>query len=152
MYCYCAGTRKECDTVVQTMKFQYLRSPKLKSNAPVSLCLSLAFCHQVVDQFLVASEFKIKYAWLGEYYFIVYIFFNVGYYYETTGEDRLTYEVFDWEGDPGKAILWIFLIMAFFIPGFAGFHFFVYRYAEVYMLFGVFTGGIVIINRAIICL
>ena len=82
----------------------------------------------MVDQFLIASEYKIKYAWLGIYYFVVYIFFNVGYYYNTTGGDRLTYEVFDWAVDPGKGCLWVFLILAFFVPGFSSFHYFVYRW------------------------
>lgn len=78
--------------------------------------------------FLIASEYKIKYAWLGVYYFVVYIFFNVGYYYDTEGEDRLTYDVFDWDAHPGKGCLWVFLILAIFVPGFSSFHYFVYRW------------------------
>lgn len=80
--------------------------------------------------FLIASEYKIKYAWLGVYYFVVYIFFNVGYYYNTDGEDRLTYDVFDWDAHPGKGCLWVFLILAFFVPGFSSFHYFVYRWGH----------------------
>ena len=78
--------------------------------------------------FLIASEYKIKYAWLGVYYFVVYIFFNVGYYYDTDGDDRLTYDVFDWDAHPGKGCLWVFLILAIFVPGFSSFHYFVYRW------------------------
>lgn len=81
----------------------------------------------MVDQFLIASEMKIKYGWLGFYFFVVYIFYNVIYYYEHNEEDRLSFEVFDWDVAPGKACLWVFLILAIFVPGFAGFHFFVYR-------------------------
>lgn len=90
--------------------------------------MSLLPTYQVVDMFLIASEYKIKYAWLGVYYFVVYIFFNVGYYYNTDGDDRLTYDVFDWDAHPGKGCLWVFLILAFFVPGFSSFHYFVYRW------------------------
>lgn len=82
---------------------------------------------QVADQFLIASEFKIGFAWMGLYFFIVYIFYNVIYYYEHNGDDRVSFEVFDWDPEPGKACLWVFLILAFFVPGFTAFHVFVYR-------------------------
>lgn len=81
----------------------------------------------MIDQFLIASEFQIKFAWTCLYFFVVYIFYNVIYYYENNDEDRLSFEVFDWDPEPGKACLWVFLILAFFIPGFAAFHFFIYR-------------------------
>lgn len=81
----------------------------------------------MVDQFLIASEFKIGFAWMGLYFFIVYIFYNVIYYYEHNEEDRVSFEVFDWDPEPGKACLWVFLILTFFVPGFTAFHVFVYR-------------------------
>ena len=84
----------------------------------------------MVDQFLIASEFKIGFAWMGLYFFVVYIFYNVIYYYEHNGEDRLSFEVFDWDPEPGKACLWVFLILAFFVPGFTAFHVFIYRYVR----------------------
>eukprot|EP00904_Undaria_pinnatifida_P001056 jgi/Undpi1/10951/HiC_scaffold_30.g13252.m1 len=96
----------------------------------VDVSATLLSIIMVADQFLIASEFKIKYAWLGIYYFVVYIFFNVGYYYNTEGDDRLTYEIFDWEVHPGKGCLWVFLILAIFVPGFASFHYFIYRLRE----------------------
>lgn len=82
---------------------------------------------QVIDQFLIASEMKIKFAWMGIYFFVVYIFYNVIYYYEHNEEDRVSFEVFDWAPSPGKGCLWVFLILAFFVPGFTAFHVFVYR-------------------------
>ncbi len=68
-----------------------------------------------------------QFAMIAIYFFVIYIFFNVIYYYEHNGEDRLSFEVFDWDPEPGKACLWVFLILAFFVPGFAFFHYFVYR-------------------------
>lgn len=85
---------------------------------------------QILDQFLVASEFKMKYAWLALYFFVVYLFFNLAYYYEAAEVDRVTFEVFDWEEDPDRACLWLFLILAFLIPLFSGAHYFVYRYGR----------------------
>lgn len=85
----------------------------------------------MVDQFLIASEFKIGFAWMGFYFFVIYIFYNVIYYYEHNEEDRISFEVFDWEPEPGKACLWVFLILAFFVPGFTAFHVFVYRCVRV---------------------
>ncbi|CAN0380877.1 unnamed protein product, partial [Pylaiella littoralis] len=84
----------------------------------------------LIDQFLIASEMKIKYAWLGIYFFVVYIFYNLIYYYENNVEDRVSFEVFDWDEKPGKASLWVFLILVFFVPGFAAMHVFVYRLRE----------------------
>lgn len=84
----------------------------------------------VIDQFLIASEMKIKFAWMGIYFFVVYIFYNVIYYYEHNEEDRVSFEVFDWAPSPGKGCLWVFLILAFFVPGFTAFHVFVYRLRE----------------------
>lgn len=82
---------------------------------------------QLLDQFLIATEMKFKYAWLGLYFFVVYIFYNVIYYYEHNVEDRVTFEVFDWDDSPGRACLWVFLILAFGVPGFTALHVFVYR-------------------------
>lgn len=82
---------------------------------------------QLLDQFLIATEMKFKYAWLGLYFFVVYIFYNVIYYYEHNVEDRVTFEVFDWDENPGRACLWVFLILAFGVPGFTALHVFVYR-------------------------
>ncbi|CAM9363177.1 unnamed protein product, partial [Scytosiphon promiscuus] len=96
----------------------------------IYICATVLAILMVVDQFLIASEMKIKYAWLGFYFFVVYIFYNVIYYYEHNEEDRISFEVFDWDVQPGKACLWVFLILAIFVPGFAGFHFFVYRLRE----------------------
>ena len=84
----------------------------------------------MVDQFLIASEFKIGFAWMGLYFFVIYIFYNVIYYYEHNEEDRVSFEVFDWDPEPGKACLWVFLILAFFVPGFTAFHVFIYRYVR----------------------
>ncbi|CBJ25726.1 conserved unknown protein [Ectocarpus siliculosus] len=84
----------------------------------------------LLDQFLIATEMKFKYAWLGLYFFVVYIFYNVIYYYEHNVEDRVTFEVFDWDERPGRACLWVFLILAFGVPGFTALHVFVYRLRE----------------------
>lgn len=83
----------------------------------------------MVDQFFIASEFKIKFARMGLYFLVIYLFFNLAYYYESTGdaEERVTLEVWDWEENSGRAVLWLFLMFAIFLPGFAALHLFFYR-------------------------
>eukprot|EP00752_Nemacystus_decipiens_P006378 g5750.t1 len=103
------------------------------SDVPVSsvhISITILAGLMIVDQFLIASEFKIGFAWMGLYFFVIYIFYNVIYYYEHNEEDRVSFEVFDWDPEPGKACLWVFLILAFFVPGFTAFHVFIYRLRE----------------------
>lgn len=55
------------------------------------------------------------------------MFFNLAYYYETTGDDRLTWKVFDWEDAPGTAVLYILFILVILVPAASMLHYTVFR-------------------------
>lgn len=83
---------------------------------------------QILDQLLISSEYKCRSAfWQTEYYAVVYLIFNLIWYYEGPLESRVLYTILDWEDDGGMATLFIFLIFFILVPIFSTMHYGVYR-------------------------
>lgn len=78
--------------------------------------------YQVLDQFLIATDYKCRAFWLTEYYAIVYLLFNLVWYYKKSRSERVLYELMDWEIDPGRATLFTFIILCGLIPAASVFH------------------------------
>lgn len=95
------------------------------------VCSLLLITRQLIDQWIIETDYKISFFALGEYFFIIYIFFNLAYYYETEGDGRLTWEVFDWEDAPGTAVLYILFILVVLVPAASMLHYSVFRYGAI---------------------
>lgn len=52
----------------------------------------------------------------------MYLFFNLGWYYEKSKGERVLYEVMNWEINPGRATLYTFVIFCGLVPAFSVFH------------------------------
>lgn len=61
---------------------------------------------QLVDQLLVADEFKLLYIIFGQVHGAIYTAFNVGWYYLAPREDRLIYFILGWDDKPLAACIY----------------------------------------------
>lgn len=82
---------------------------------------------QLVDQFLVADEYKLRNIIFGQVYGAIYIAFNVGWYYLAPREDRLIYAILDWDENPLVACIYALGCVLVLGPLFGVLHYGVYR-------------------------
>jgi len=81
----------------------------------------------MVDQFLVADEFKLRHVVIAQAYGVFYVLFNVIWYYEGW-KNKLLYEVLDWDNKPLVACIYSIGSVVILIPLFALVHSFIYRW------------------------
>lgn len=96
------------------------------NESPPSL-RTTAYIIQLVDQFLVAAEFRLRYVLFGQAYGAIYLAFNVGWYYLAPKDDRLIYVIFDWQNNPLEGCIYGLGAMFVGAPLFTLLHFGVYR-------------------------
>lgn len=104
--------------------------PRLNTSMPllpVSVLAARVSYIQLVDQLLVADEFKCRNIIFGQVYGVMYLAFNVGWYYLAPREDRLIYEILDWENKPLAACIYGLGCILVLGPLFGALHFGVYR-------------------------
>lgn len=77
--------------------------------------------------YFVASEYRCRSYCYSEYFGIVYLVFNLIWYYHGVPAERRVYPILDWEKDTGTAGLYVFLILFVMIPTFATGFLLVYR-------------------------
>ncbi|CAN0496371.1 unnamed protein product, partial [Ectocarpus sp. 8 AP-2014] len=65
-------------------------------------------CIMLLDQFLVADEFKLRYILFPQAFGVIYLFFNLGWYYLAPDDDRLIYIILDWEDNTLGACVYAF--------------------------------------------
>ena len=94
---------------------------------PLPFSLWLHGSIQLVDQFLVAAEFRHRYVFFGQVYGVIYLLFNVGWYYLAPKEDRQIYVILDWENKPLVACIYGLGLLFIGAPLFAVLHCGVYR-------------------------
>lgn len=82
---------------------------------------------QLIDQFLIADEYKVRYVIFAQAFGVIYLVFSIGWYYIAPKEDRLLYSVLDWGNETLVACIYAVLCMLVLAPLFALLHFGVYR-------------------------
>lgn len=82
---------------------------------------------QLLDQFLVADEFKVRNIIFGQVYGVIYLTFNIVWYYVAPREDRLIYAILDWENNPLMACIYGLGSILVLAPLFGVLHIRVYR-------------------------
>ena len=96
---------------------------------PLRLCFFSA-CGptiQLLDQFLIADEFKLRTIIFGQIYGAIYIAFNVGWYYLAPREERLIYFILDWDEKPLVASIYALGCVLVLGPILGVLHYGVYR-------------------------
>lgn len=81
----------------------------------------------MIDQFLVASEFRLRDAWKAELVGTVYIIFNITYYCLAPPGEKLIYYVLDWGRSPLVAVAYSALTLLVLVPGFTVLHYGIFR-------------------------
>lgn len=82
---------------------------------------------KLVDQMLVADEFKLQHLFITQVYGVCYVVWTVLWYFSAPQRDRLIYDVLDWEGKTLAACLYSLATIAVLTPLFALLHFYLYR-------------------------
>ena len=82
---------------------------------------------QMVDQFFVASEFRLRDAWKAETVGTLYVIFNITYYCLAPPGEKLIYDILDWGRRPWKAVGYAALTLFVLIPLFTALHYGIYR-------------------------
>eukprot|EP00752_Nemacystus_decipiens_P006380 g5752.t1 len=83
----------------------------------------------LIDQFLVADEFKLRHVVFSQMYGVFYIVFNIIWYYFGWRE-KLLYEVLDWDNKPLVACIYGAVCILILCPLFSLVHLVVYRRRE----------------------
>ncbi|CBJ25727.1 conserved unknown protein [Ectocarpus siliculosus] len=84
----------------------------------------------LLDQFLVADEFKLRYILFPQAFGVIYLFFNVGWYYLAPDDDRLIYIILDWEDNTLGACIYAFGAILVGAPLFGLVHLGLFRLRE----------------------
>lgn len=71
---------------------------------------------QVLDMFLVATEYKFRQFWATEILAAIYIIFNVAYFFLGTEDDTVIYSVLDWEDNLVGAVVFVVILFIAFLP------------------------------------
>lgn len=82
---------------------------------------------QLVDQFLVADEFKLRYIMFAQAFGLIYIVFSIGWYYLAPKEDRLIYVIIDWGDNTLGACIYGIVCILVLGPLFGLLHVGIYR-------------------------
>eukprot|EP00903_Cladosiphon_okamuranus_P012549 g11751.t1 len=93
------------------------------------LAHSLIALIMLIDQFLVADEFKLRHVIFSMVYGVFYVVFNL-IWYHVGWRERLLYEVMDWGNKPLTACIYGAVCILVLCPLFALVHLFVYRHRE----------------------
>lgn len=101
-----------------------MKVPSLPASVFFDACVSDS---KLVDQVLVADEFKFRHIIFGQIYGTIYLAFNVGWYYLAPREERLIYAILDWENKPLVACIYCLGCILILAPLFAVVHLGVYR-------------------------
>lgn len=81
---------------------------------------------QLIDQFLVADDFKLRHVVFSQAYGLVYVLFTILWYYEGW-EEKLLYKVLDWEIKPVVACIYSLGSILVLTPLFGLLHLFICR-------------------------
>lgn len=84
----------------------------------------------LLDNFLVATPFRLTDMWIAELYSLVYLCFNIVWYYFGEPNGGVIYSILDWNNDPLTAALYILLVFFVMIPIFSFIHYMVFRMRE----------------------
>lgn len=78
--------------------------------------LTLPLHLQVVDVLLVSTEFKLSHILAGEICGVIYTAVNIVYYFTAPEDERIIYDILDWGGDTGGAVLFSAITLLILIP------------------------------------
>lgn len=107
--------------------------PVFSPPAPVLLSFPDGIA-QLIDQFLVADEFKLRHVIFFQICGVVYIGFNIVWYY-VGWQENILYEVLDWDNKPLVACIYGAVCVMVLSPLFSLLHLFLYRYLPVITAF-----------------
>lgn len=80
----------------------------------------------MIDQFLVADEFKLRHVVIAQAFGVLYVLFNLIWYYEGW-EEKVLYAVLDWENKTLVACIYSIGSVVILVPLFGLLHLFIYR-------------------------
>lgn len=85
----------------------------------------------LVDQMLVADEFKLKHLVISQIYGVIYIVFSIFWFYMAPEEDKYLYEnILDWEMNRVQASIWAGVGIGVVVPVAAFIHYAFHRLRE----------------------
>lgn len=76
---------------------------------------------------LVATEYRLRQVCATEMFGVVYVVFNVIFFYTGPTDEKVIYDILDWGGDPGKASAFVVVILVVLVPLFGLAHFGVFK-------------------------
>lgn len=75
----------------------------------------------------VATEYNFKQLWASEIYGLIYVAFNVSFFYLGPEDEKVIYDILDWGEDPGTAATFAIVILLVLVPLFGFVHYGVFR-------------------------
>lgn len=94
----------------------------------VSRPLSRRACiPQLVDQMLIATRFRLRDAWMTELFSLVYVIFNIAYYFSAPRGEKIIYYILDWGRKPGLACAYTLVTLLVLVPLFDLVHYGLFR-------------------------
>jgi len=81
----------------------------------------------VIDQVLIADEYKMRHVIITQVYGVVYILFNIGWYYLAPEKEKLLYDIMDWEKRTLVACIYGVVCIVILAPLFSLLHLHIYR-------------------------
>lgn len=86
----------------------------------------------MVDQFIIAAPFRLRDIWIAEIFGLLYVGFDVVYFYEAPRGDKIIYVILDWGRNTLEALLYCLGTILVLIPFFALVHYGLFRYIEAF--------------------
>lgn len=82
---------------------------------------------QIVDQMLIATPVRLVNLWTTEVFAVVYVCFNIAWFFFGPAEERVIYPILDWGNNPVEAIIVVLVACFVLEPLCALLHYGVFR-------------------------
>lgn len=76
---------------------------------------------------LIADEYKMRHVVITQVYGVVYVLFNIAWYYLAPEKEKLLYDIMDWEKQTLVACIYGFVCIVILAPLFSFLHLHIYR-------------------------
>lgn len=76
---------------------------------------------------LVATRFRLRDLWITEVFAVIYLAFNITWYYTAAKGTKVIYSILNWGHAPAKATIYAVVVLLVLIPLIDCFHFGVFR-------------------------
>lgn len=86
----------------------------------------------MVDQFIIAAPYRLRDIWIVEIFGLIYVGFDIIYFYSAPRGDKIIYVILDWGRNTTEALLYCFGTILVLIPLFTLVHYGLFRYIEAF--------------------